>query len=138
MTFDSTRLADRAEIADLVARYSWGVDLRDWDLFRSIWAEDAEWVYKGKTLRGPDDIVAASAESSLQRTYNHHLANDILIEFTSENTANGRVHGQGVGGIHDGTEFHTWVRYNDEYVRRNGSWSIARRELEMFPPSPVM
>lgn len=32
-------LADRAEIADVMGRYCLGMDLRDWDMYRSCWAE---------------------------------------------------------------------------------------------------
>jgi hypothetical protein len=133
-----TYLLDRAAIADLVAKYGWAVDIRNWDLFRSIWKADAEWVYGGKTIAGVEDILKAAMESTGKRIYNHHLANDILIDFTGPDAATGLVHGQGVGGLADGSEFHCWVRYRDIYVRSGSGWLISRRELEMFPPSPVM
>lgn len=33
-------LLDRAEIADVMGRYCLGMDLRDWDMYRSCWADD--------------------------------------------------------------------------------------------------
>jgi len=34
------RLADEAELRDLIHRYAFGVDTRDWDLWRSVFADE--------------------------------------------------------------------------------------------------
>ena len=41
MSFDLQQLADRAEIADLTNRYGIAVDSQDWDLYRSLFTDDA-------------------------------------------------------------------------------------------------
>jgi 3-phenylpropionate/cinnamic acid dioxygenase small subunit len=38
---DLQGIADRLEIAELLARYARGLDTQDWDLWRSVFADDA-------------------------------------------------------------------------------------------------
>ena len=41
MTTDVQALADRLAIHELLARYARGVDEKDWELYRSVFTEDA-------------------------------------------------------------------------------------------------
>jgi len=43
---DGQALSDRIEIGELLARYARAVDLKDWDLYRSVFTEDAHIDYR--------------------------------------------------------------------------------------------
>ncbi len=36
------RILDKNEIQETILKYAWGIDSRDWDLFRSIFADEVE------------------------------------------------------------------------------------------------
>ena len=57
---DLTELSDRLEISELLARYAVAVDSGDWDLFRSLFTEDAELDYSGAGgVKGTTAVAAA-------------------------------------------------------------------------------
>ncbi len=57
---DPQTLADRIEIGDLLTRYATSVDTKDWDLFRSVFTEDATIDYT--SAGGEKGTVAEMAE----------------------------------------------------------------------------
>lgn len=55
---DSRRISDELEIAALLTRYARAVDSRDWDLYRSVFTDDAHIDYSAEVVQGPlDDVV---------------------------------------------------------------------------------
>lgn len=57
---DVQALADKLEIHEQLARYARGVDTRDWDLWRSVFTDDAVVDYSRSGIpSGPRDEVAA-------------------------------------------------------------------------------
>jgi SnoaL-like protein len=55
---DSPRISDELEIAALLTRYARAVDSRDWDLYRSVFTDDAHIDYSAEVVQGPlDDVV---------------------------------------------------------------------------------
>jgi len=60
-------LIDREQIRDLIGRYCYGMDSRDWEMYRGVWADEIEvdlsdvWD-KGADLVKADDWVDATRE----------------------------------------------------------------------------
>ncbi|WP_082594521.1 nuclear transport factor 2 family protein [Sphingomonas sp. Root710] len=50
-------LADRAELSDVIGRYTYGMDSRDWDLYRSAWI-DGEIYFKANDVNFTPGEVA--------------------------------------------------------------------------------
>ena len=54
-------LLDRAEISDVFHRYALGVDMRDWEMFRSCFTDDVEAdftsIWPGLVVKGADEWV---------------------------------------------------------------------------------
>ena len=88
MAYTPEQLSDRAEILDIVHRYAWSIDTRDWDALDSCFAEDAYVDYSSNPggTEGPyrevrgwleefwDDGLArlqAEAEAEEERGRNH-------------------------------------------------------------------
>lgn len=55
---DSQRISDELEIAALLTRYARAVDSKDWDLYCSVFTDDAHIDYSAEVMQGPlDDVV---------------------------------------------------------------------------------
>ncbi|MBU8819765.1 nuclear transport factor 2 family protein [Mycolicibacterium goodii] len=52
-------LADQLEIAELLTRYARGVDSKDWELYRSVFTEDAhiDYTSAGAIAGGRDEVI---------------------------------------------------------------------------------
>jgi hypothetical protein len=75
---DLQALHDKLEIHELLARYARGVDDRDWDLYRSVFTEDAHIDYSSAGAAvGPRDEVAAYLEQAMATLpwYQHYITN---------------------------------------------------------------
>ena len=65
---DLQGIADRLEIAELLARYARGLDTKDWDLWRSVFVEDAYIDYRSAGgIDGHRNDIAAWLEKTFAR-----------------------------------------------------------------------
>ncbi len=122
---------DDSAIRDLVSTYCHAIAERDDAAWAGTWAEDAEWVVLGSTVRGRDAIFAHYKKlvSGVRWVIQH--ANNGIVEVDG---ASGRGRWQvveylqvasGQGGVNI-------ARYRDDYVRgADGVWRFARRELHV-------
>jgi hypothetical protein len=55
MDSDSRRVGDGLEIASLLSRYARAVDTKDWELYRSVFTDDAHIDYSADVFRGSID-----------------------------------------------------------------------------------
>ena len=121
---------DRAEIAELVARYCRGCDRRDFALVRSCYHDDAIDDHGAMFRGGPDDFVAwlPQAMAPWELTI-HAISNSVIV-----------VEGDRAEGEHqvrawhrtfgpERREFIVWGRYLDRYERRGGAWRFIHRSL---------
>ncbi len=126
-----TELADRAALQDLMLRYAAGVDERDFDLYRSCFAEDVEIVgFAAETIRGADvwlDVVktALAGYGATQHMLGPQLAQ---IQGDLAETRND------VRALHqltspEGGLFTLWATYKTRMQKFEGEWKIVRHEL---------
>ena len=117
---------DAEVLGELVARYVEAVACFDVELYRSLWADDAEWVVDGRgTFVGPDAITELFVE--LRRPQ----------ELAVQRVTGGRVTvdgdvARGRWTIHsltrtDGRGSELIGIYDDDYVRTLAGWRFARR-----------
>lgn len=133
------RIEDREEIRTLVARYCRHVDDHNFPALAALWAPEARYSWKDSpdvTIGGED--VASLLKSRIEPTGpSFHITHDHVIEFgDDEDRASGLVSahaetsgpsGQNIGAI----------RYHDEYVRHDGHWKFAERQLAFLYFTPV-
>jgi 3-phenylpropionate/cinnamic acid dioxygenase small subunit len=124
---------DRRDVSDLLVRYATAIDRRDWALFRTVFTDDCQLDYgeigawqgvdavtdfmervhamAGHTLhRLSNQVIAVDGDRATARTYV-----DALI-MAADNASGGA----GVNGI---------GFYDDELVRTDAGWRIARRRF---------
>lgn len=135
---------DRQDISDLLVRYATGIDRRDWALFRTVFTDDCELDYgeigawtgvdavtnfmeqvhamAGHTLhRLSNQVITLDGDRATARTYV-----DALI-MAGDNTSGVA----GVAGV-NGIGF-----YDDEVVRIQDGWRIARRRFTVVRVTSV-
>jgi 3-phenylpropionate/cinnamic acid dioxygenase small subunit len=121
---------DQQDIAAVLLRYATGIDRRDWTLFRTVFTEDCELDYgeigvwkgadavtefmqqahefAGHTMhRLTNQVITVDGDSAQSRTYV-----DALIMLVDNNS------GVNAAGF-----------YDDEFVRTEQGWQIARRRF---------
>ena len=144
------RLVEIEAIKQLKARYQRAVDMKDWELMRSVLAPDARSVYSdGKyAFEGRDEIVTFLSDPrglGNPAIASMHHAHTPEIEITSETTANGKWYLEDFvlttlasPGAPDGTVMHGTGIYIDCYVKIDGEWLIQEtgyeRIFEDFQP----
>ncbi len=123
------KLEDRAGIQDLVARYFQVTDDDDELALASCFTRDARFIAAGfDGGEGREGVIAflKSARSNMQQTV--HTPNYVHIDLTGPDDARGTVMAHLEIGI-GGTTVYGAVRYLDTYVREEGKWRIATREM---------
>lgn len=139
---DTEKLIEIEAIKQLKARYQRAVDTKDWDLMRSVLAEDAVSVYSdGKhSYEGRENIVEfLSNPKGLGSTdiVSMHHAHTPEIALTSDSTATGTWYLEDFviskiasDWAPNGTVMHGTGVYFDEYVKRDGHWYIKHTGYE--------
>jgi len=125
--FSPENLAARAEIADLVARYSRAVDRRDFALLASLYAPGAVQDHGAAFCGEAGRFVQWLKDSMGTMITQHVVGNMILRVFGAE--AEGEVYTVNYHLI-DGAEPIQFIgggRYLDRYVRHEGRWLFAHR-----------
>jgi SnoaL-like domain len=133
VTLTPKELSDRAEIHDLIVRYGWAIDTKDWELLDTVFTDDAHCDYSsnpgGKV--GPYREVRgwlAKVMTAFPVTQ-HLMANiDVTLNGDRATCRTMVTNPQGAatreGGLHF---FFVGARYDDELVRTDGGWKIAKR-----------
>ena len=141
------RLADRAQIQDVMYRWCRAIDRLDVEAIRSVFHPDAIDNH-GPFVGGVDALIAWLTDRHRTITFAMHLVNNMLIEFATADSAlaetyifatlryppNGKAGlaaftGGVSGGEGSATDVMSWARYIDRFERRGGEWRIARRTV---------
>jgi hypothetical protein len=132
---------DRAEIEDLMARYLFAIDYFDWDSYVETFAPDGELEFASGTSKGRDAIRAAVTSFSKRIGEFYHtedgkpailrhvvLQSSIRVEGTH---AWGRTLWVEMAnhGPKDTMKMGTYGIYEDEFVKLDGRWLIAKRRV---------
>jgi SnoaL-like domain len=136
----SVLAADWVELHQLVTNYSRGLDSRDYDLVRSVWAPDAQISYdlssvgvdralltyaSGEEMAADAEHIHAPLLATMHRNSNHWFQVD-------GDTAVGRVYVDlfEVRVDHEKPEtVHHLGWYDDTYARIDGAWKITQRHF---------
>ena len=122
------RLEARQEIADLLVQYTFLIDDHEFDALGDLFAPDARFGSPGSTHVGRDSIVANYVELGELYPVTLHEARGSVVTFSDDEHARGRV----VGFSEQANDRNTVItafRYHDEYVRLEGRWRFAVREV---------
>jgi ketosteroid isomerase-like protein len=141
------RLADRAQITDVMYRWCRAIDRLDADAIRSVFHPDAIDNH-GPFVGGVDALIAWLTGRHRTIPFSMHLVSNILIEFAAADSALVETYifatlryspegkaalavftGGAAGPEGSTTDALSWARYIDRFERRGGEWRIARRTV---------
>ena len=121
-------IEDRLAIRELIDTYADATNLRDAELWGSLFAEDARWQLPdfpeyGDTV-GRAAIVAKWATAVADHEGLVYIATPGAIE-VAQDQATARLYTSEVYTAKDGTTVRRRGRYDDTLVKRHGRWLIA-------------
>ena len=119
---------DRQDISELLVRYATGIDRRDWPLFRTVFTDDCELDYGEIGVWKGVDAVAEFMEQvhAMAGRTMHRLSNQAIT--VDGDKAAARTYIDGLIMFGDNTSgVNTIGFYDDEIVRTEEGWRIARR-----------
>ena len=133
----SHELLDRAEISDVQLRYATGTDSRDWELFRSCFAEEVEIDFsegfgQPAVRMRADDWVRSTAPRMESFKATHHMITNLVITFDGEDRATcvayvlASHHLPNATGDSDQT---VYGYYTNRFERTADGWRIAGLKL---------
>jgi hypothetical protein len=139
--YGPTYAQDRAEIEDLMARYLFAIDYFDWDSYVETFAPDGELEFASGTSKGRDAIRAAVTSFSKRIGEFYHTEDGkpaILRHVILQSSI--RVEGSHAWGRtlwvemanhgpKDTMKMGTYGIYEDEFVKLDGKWLIAKRRV---------
>ena len=133
MGYSPQELADRAEIHDVIVRYGWAIDTKDWALLDTCFTADAEVDYSSNPggKKGPYAQIRSWLEKMISAfPVTQHLMSNISVELDGDRATTRTMvtNPQGAatkdGGLHF---FFVGARYDDDFVRTDQGWKIAKR-----------
>jgi hypothetical protein len=126
----------RAEIRDVIARYTWCGDFGDVGGYVGCFTEDAVLTIKdgavfegreGLTRLGRGEGSSAPEQLLAERGPLHHHVSSVRIEVASKTEARAWAYFL----VMNRTGPDHWGRYADEFARVDGEWLIRRRRVSV-------
>ncbi|MFC3995639.1 nuclear transport factor 2 family protein [Nocardiopsis sediminis] len=126
------RLADRADLADLLARQGRWLDGKRWGDVRTVFTEDAVGAFPAEEVSGADRLAAHAARSHDGHHRTHHVTGDPLIEIDGDRaTVSAPLVAVFIRGAADTRpEFAVGERYRFEAERTPDGWRFSRVEIQ--------
>lgn len=134
-------LESREALRELTSEYCHGFDKRDFDRFLAIWWDDCEWdigppfgSFNGHA--GIHEAVKDVLWPVWRET--HHLTSNLRITFLDPDHATGVCDVDCMGADMEDTLQVVGASYFDEFERRDSTWRIRRRKVQIhyFNPLP--
>ena len=125
-------VADRIEIDDLITRYATAVDTKDWDLYRTVFTDDAiiDYTSAGGIRGGLGEVVEWLSHALKLFPMTQHLITNRHVVLEGD-TATGRSYYYNPLGRPDGKGGMQLLffggYYNDRFRRTPEGWRIAER-----------
>ncbi|WZH52390.1 MAG: nuclear transport factor 2 family protein [Nocardioides alkalitolerans] len=133
------RLEDRAAIQELGVLYGYVMDERDEKGIRQIFAPDAR-------LTSADGVFAATGIDEIVETYlgrfkalgpTNHFSHGHVVRFGDDPDRARGLLASHAEVSRNGTAMQVALRYKDEYVRNDGRWQFAAREMSYMYYLPI-
>jgi hypothetical protein len=141
MTLPHQEISDRLEIEQLLVRYCYAIDQRDWDVYRAVYTRDA---VIDDVSAGPgnsvDDMVEFPSRALERVVLIQHAISTANIEIDGDSASARTIcHCPVVLDRGDGETqmFFQGLWYQDELVRTPDGWRISKRvEADYFHNMP--
>ena len=133
-----TEREDRQDIAEMLVRYATGIDRRDWPLFRTVFTDDCELDYgEIGAWKGVDAVTDFMQAAHALAGHTLHRLSNLAITVDGD-TATARTYIDGLIMMGDNKSGVNAIGfYDDEIVRADNGWRIARRRYTQVRLSTV-
>ena len=123
----------RQEIADVLVRYASGIDRREWELFRSCFADGCEADYGDVgDWKGADEFTTFMREMHEPLGPTLHRITNQTVELRGDDEATARSYVDAlVKGPDNGSVYRIAGYYDDELVSDVDGWKVTRRRFTM-------
>ena len=136
---DLERLLAIEEIKQVKAKYFYGLDHKDWELWRrEVWAADGELhvpEFRAEPFTGWEAVIAYVSEATGDQVSVHH-GHMPIIEFASDTQAKviwameDRLYRTKQFPLYDGSTYlHGWGHYRETYEKGAAGWRIKTSQL---------
>jgi 3-phenylpropionate/cinnamic acid dioxygenase small subunit len=119
------------DIADVLVRYATAIDTRDWPLFRSCFTEDCDADYGDiGHWHGVDEVTEWMRVTHEPCGHTLHRITNVVVSPVDDDRVTARSYVEALvlfGGNQRGVRATGF--YDDELVRVDGAWRIARRRF---------
>jgi 3-phenylpropionate/cinnamic acid dioxygenase small subunit len=129
---------DRQDIADVLLRYATGIDRRDWPLFRTVFTDDCELDYgEVGSWKGVDAVTEFMQQAHAMAGHTmHRLTNQVIA--VDGDQAESRTYVDALIMVGDNKSgVNAAGFYDDELVRGDDGWRVARRRFTSVRVAPV-
>jgi 3-phenylpropionate/cinnamic acid dioxygenase small subunit len=125
-----TEREDRQDISDVLVRYATGIDRRDWTLFRTIFTDDCELDYgEIGSWKGADAVTEFMQQAHAMAGHTMHRLTNQVITINGDE-AQSRTYIDALIMVGDtGSGVNAAGFYDDDFVRTERGWRIARRRF---------
>jgi ketosteroid isomerase-like protein len=130
------RVEDTLAIRDLVARYAFAIDDRDFDALHELYARDAVFEGSVETAVGRDAVVDYLRRQMQRYGPTMHSPHIQTIDWGEAGTASGVVSVHAEQAL-DGTLVIVAFRYYDRYRFEDGRWRFVERRLKFLYATPA-
>jgi hypothetical protein len=125
------RLIDRQEIADLLARYTFGLDTKDWALVGRCFTDAPVFIHPGGRVDGVEGIIDRARGALDPLDGSQHLLGNVVVDVDPDGaTARAISYFQAQhvrAGTPGGDTYIIAGSYTDSLVRTRDGWKIAER-----------
>jgi 3-phenylpropionate/cinnamic acid dioxygenase small subunit len=123
-----SELQDRQDISDLLIRYATGIDRRDWDLFRTVFTPDCQADYgQIGVWDGVEAITEFMDVVHAELGYLMHRISNIVIDLQGDTAVTRCYVDAWIMLADNASGVNARGFYDDEIVRTDAGWRIARR-----------
>lgn len=135
------KLLDKAEIDNLLVRYTHALDTLDPDKYASVFTVDAMFEQgEGNARHGREEIreiitglitsrEEREREGTATPTLMHHVMTNATLEFVSDHEAHHYAYWMTIIGDGEGYRVASMGHYEDVIVKQGGQWLIQNRKL---------
>jgi ketosteroid isomerase-like protein len=132
----TSEVTARQEIAEVLFRYGYALDERDWDRLERCFTPDAAFHHSGGSVFGAEEIRAGLRTALGSLSVSQHLIGSVSVVVAADGqtaTSTCYVQAQHVrAGAEGGKHLLLGGRYADRLVHTEDGWRIADRALRVM------
>jgi len=130
----------RQDVAEVLVRYATGIDRRDWKLFRSCFTDDFRGDYgeSGGLFESVEAITEFMIRAHASMGHILHRLSNVAVTRGADGKVSARSYVDAVLMAADNQRgVHAIGFYDDELVRGDDGWRIARRRFTTVRIEPI-